>query len=48
MAVKGASKEAIMAAFEKRIGHDAEAEFAEALTQIEKIAALRLADRLPP
>ena len=48
MAVKGASKEAIMAAFEKRIGNDADAEFAEALTQIEKIAALRLADRLPP
>jgi OHCU decarboxylase len=48
MAVKGASKEAIMAAFEKRIGHDADTEFAEALSQIERIAALRLADRLPP
>ena len=48
MAVKGASKEAIMAAFEKRIGNDADAEFDEAMTQIEKIAALRLADRLPP
>jgi OHCU decarboxylase len=47
MAVKGASKEAIMAAFERRIGNDAETEFAEALTQIEKIAMLRLADRLP-
>ncbi|MFN3890826.1 MAG: allantoinase PuuE [Beijerinckiaceae bacterium] len=48
MAVKGATKDAVMAAFEKRIGNDPEAEFAEALTQIEKIAALRLADRLPP
>jgi OHCU decarboxylase len=48
MAVKGASKEAIMAAFEKRIGNDADSEFDEAMTQIEKIAALRLADRLPP
>ena len=48
MAVKGASKEAIMAAFERRIANEPEAEFAEALTQIEKIAALRLADRLPP
>jgi OHCU decarboxylase len=47
MAVKGATKEAIMAAFERRIGNDAETEFAEALTQIEKIAMLRLADRLP-
>ncbi len=37
-----------MAAFEKRIGNDADAEFDEAMTQIEKIAALRLADRLPP
>ncbi|HEY8578983.1 MAG TPA: 2-oxo-4-hydroxy-4-carboxy-5-ureidoimidazoline decarboxylase, partial [Beijerinckiaceae bacterium] len=47
MAVKGASKAAILAAFERRIGLDPDAEFAEALTQIEKIAALRLADRLP-
>ncbi|MDP2357434.1 MAG: 2-oxo-4-hydroxy-4-carboxy-5-ureidoimidazoline decarboxylase, partial [Beijerinckiaceae bacterium] len=48
MAVKGASKEGIMAAFERRIANEPEVEFAEALTQIEKIAALRLADRLPP
>jgi OHCU decarboxylase len=47
MAVKGATKDEIMAAFERRIGHDKDAEFAEALTQIEKIALLRLADRLP-
>lgn len=47
MAVKGATKEQILAAFERRIAHDADAEFAEALAQIERIAALRLADRLP-
>ncbi len=47
MAVKGATKDAIRAAFEQRIGHDVDTEFAQALAQIEKIAALRLADRLP-
>ena len=47
MAVKGATKEQILAAFERRIAHNADAEFAEALAQIERIAALRLADRLP-
>jgi len=47
MAVKGATKEAILAAFERRIAHDADTEFAEALTQIERIALLRLKDRLP-
>ena len=47
MAVKGASKEAILAAFERRIAHDVDTEFAEALTQIERIALLRLKDRLP-
>jgi OHCU decarboxylase len=48
MAVKGASKDEILAAFERRIGHAPDAEFAEALAQIEKIALLRLRDRLPP
>ena len=47
MAVKGATKDAILAAFERRIAHDADTEFAEALTQIERIALLRLQDRLP-
>lgn len=47
MAVKGASKDEILAAFERRIAHDVETEFAEALTQIERIALLRLKDRLP-
>jgi OHCU decarboxylase len=47
MAVKGATKEQILAGFERRIAHDPEAEFNEALAQIEKIALLRLTDRLP-
>ena len=47
MAVKGAGKEAILAAFERRIGHDVETEFEEAVAQIERIALLRLKDRLP-
>ncbi len=47
MAVKGATKEAILAAFERRIHNDADTEFAEALAQIERIALLRLSDRLP-
>ena len=47
MAVKGATKDQILAAFERRMAHDVETEFAEALTQIERIALLRLKDRLP-
>jgi OHCU decarboxylase len=47
MAVKGASKEQILAGFERRLNHDAETEFNQALAQIEKIALLRLTDRLP-
>lgn len=47
MAVKGRSKDEILAAFEERIGHDPEAEFDTAMTQIEQIALLRLKDRLP-
>ncbi|HEV2571082.1 MAG TPA: allantoinase PuuE [Beijerinckiaceae bacterium] len=47
MAVKGASKEQILAGFEQRIGNSVEAETETALSQIERIAALRLADRLP-
>ncbi|MDB5570178.1 MAG: decarboxylase [Hyphomicrobiales bacterium] len=47
LAVKGATKEQIMEAFESRIGNEADVEFAQALTQIEKIAGFRLADRLP-
>ena len=47
MAVKGAGKEDILAAFEARIGNDPETEFATALAQIERIALLRLRDILP-
>ena len=47
MAVKGASKEAILEAFERRLAHTPEVEFEEALRQIERIVMLRLQDRLP-
>ncbi len=47
MAVKGRSKAEILAAFERRLGHDAETEFATALVEIERIALLRLQARLP-
>jgi OHCU decarboxylase len=47
MAVKGRTKHEIMAAFETRLANDRNAEFAEALTQIERIALLRLKELLP-
>lgn len=47
MAIRGRSKDDIVAAFERRLAHDAQAEFDEALTQIEKIALLRLEQMLP-
>jgi len=46
MAVKGRSRAEILAAFERRIRHDPEQEFATALAEIEKIAHLRLVDLL--
>lgn len=42
MAVKGSNRHQILAAFEKRINNDAEAEFKEALAQINLIALFRL------
>ncbi|MGL5362552.1 MAG: allantoinase PuuE [Bosea sp. (in: a-proteobacteria)] len=42
IAVKGLTKDDILAAFEKRLTHDADSEFTEALAQIERIALLRL------
>jgi 2-oxo-4-hydroxy-4-carboxy-5-ureidoimidazoline decarboxylase len=42
MAVKGRSRAEILAAFERRIGHDAAAEFRTALDEVHKIALLRL------
>ncbi|MDX6750103.1 2-oxo-4-hydroxy-4-carboxy-5-ureidoimidazoline decarboxylase (plasmid) [Geminicoccaceae bacterium 1502E] len=47
MAIKGSSKEMILAAFERRLQHDREEEEATALEEIEKIALLRLKDLLP-
>ncbi len=45
MAVRGSSKQAILAAFEARLDNTAEQEFETALTQIERIALLRLEAR---
>jgi 2-oxo-4-hydroxy-4-carboxy-5-ureidoimidazoline decarboxylase len=47
IAVKGRSKAEILAAFQERLGHDAETERATALAQVERIALLRLKDLLP-
>ncbi len=47
MAVKGRSKEEILAAFESRIANDRETEFDTACRQVERIAFLRLCDMLP-
>ena len=47
IAVKGLRKDDILAAFEARIGNDAETEFQTALAQVEKIAGLRLTALLP-
>ena len=47
-AVKGASKDAILAAFEARIGSDAETERAVALANVERILRFRIEDRVAP
>jgi OHCU decarboxylase len=47
MAVKGRSKTDILMAFERRLSHDANTEIATALLEIERIALLRLKERLP-
>ena len=47
MAVKGRGKAEILAAFETRLKNSPDAEFDAALGQIERIAELRLAGRLP-
>lgn len=44
LAVKGKGRSDILKAFETRIANDPEAEFAQALAQINRIALLRLAD----
>ena len=47
MAVKGRSKDEILAAFAERLANSPEAEFARALAEVEQIALLRHRDRLP-
>jgi urate oxidase len=47
IAVKGLSKAEILAAFERRLNNDRDTELATALTQVERIALLRLQDLLP-
>jgi len=47
IAVRDHDKSGILAAFERRLAQDSDTEFAEACRQVERIAALRLADRLP-
>ncbi len=47
IAVKGKTKEEILAAFDTRIGKDLRAEFETACGQVERIALLRLKDLLP-
>ena len=47
MAVKGRSKDEILAAFERRLKHDRTQELATALEEINRIALLRLTDMLP-
>ncbi len=47
IAVRDHDKAGILHAFERRLEHDSEAEFAEACRQVERIAALRLAAILP-
>ncbi|MGO4716984.1 allantoinase PuuE [Bradyrhizobium sp. 2TAF24] len=47
LAVKGRDKAGILANFKSRVDNGVEAEFEEALCQIERIALLRLKDRLP-
>ena len=47
IAVKGKTKEEIMAAFETRIGNSRSEEFETACKQVERIALLRLKDILP-
>ncbi|PWJ84444.1 OHCU decarboxylase [Pseudaminobacter salicylatoxidans] len=47
IAVKGRSKDEILAAFQTRINNDRETEFDTACAQVERIALLRLRDILP-
>jgi len=42
MAVRGSNRQQILAAFEERLNNDTDTEFARAITEIHKIARLRL------
>lgn len=46
MAVKGASRAEILAAFQRRVTNDRDVEFATALAEVKKIALLRLQEML--
>ncbi|QCI66037.1 allantoinase PuuE [Phreatobacter stygius] len=46
MAVKGATKQAVLDAFERRMTNSAEDEFATAIAEIKRIALFRLKDRM--
>ena len=48
MAIKGRAKAEILAAFKSRLANPPNQEFAAALEQIDRIALLRLQDKLPP
>ena len=47
MAVKGRGKDEVLSAFERRLGDGEGVEFDRALAEVERIALLRLKDRLP-
>ncbi len=47
-AVKGATKELILASFEERVGNDEETEFANALDNVCRIFRFRIEDRVAP
>jgi len=47
VAVKGKSKADILAAFESRLANDSDTETRAALTEIDRIAALRVKEILP-
>ena len=47
MAVRGSNRQAILAAFEERLAHDARTEFDTAMAEIHKIARLRLEAMAP-
>ncbi len=47
IAVRDHDKGSILSAFQRRLGHDTDTEFAEACAQVERIATFRLMDLLP-